>query len=118
MLRRLLALLLFFLIVLTAAAPVRADEFQLPGLESDSGAWSGALMKRFPAGGTPQARRAVSSIIECSDTSGQNCLGKLSRETGHSLVPEPPERITGTTVSAPSATTVAWIGLTPFLQAP
>jgi len=57
--RRLLALLLFFLIALTAAAPVRADEFQLPGLESDSGAWSSALMKRFPAGGTPQARRAA-----------------------------------------------------------
>ena len=27
--------------------------------------------------------------------SGQSCLGKLSRETGQSRVPEPPERITG-----------------------
>ena len=44
----------------------------------------------------PIARRAVSSIIERSETSGQNCLGKLSRDTGHNRVPEPPERMTGT----------------------
>ena len=42
------------------------------------------------------ARSAVSCIIVRSDTSGQSCLGKLSRDTGQSRVPEPPERITGT----------------------
>ena len=42
------------------------------------------------------ARSAVSCIIVRSDTSGQSCLGKLSRDTGHSRVPEPPDRITGT----------------------
>jgi hypothetical protein len=30
------------------------------------------------------------------EISGQNCLGKLLRDTGHSRVPEPPERMTGT----------------------
>ena len=44
----------------------------------------------------PAARSAVSCIIVRSDTSGQSCFGKLSRDTGHSRVPEPPERITGT----------------------
>ncbi len=46
------------------------------------------------------ARRAVSASIECSAISGQNCLGKLLRETGQSLVPEPPERMTGMILSA------------------
>ena len=54
----------------------------------------------------PAARRAVSSIIERSETSGQNCFGKLSRETGQSRVPEPPERMTGTTVSAAAVDSV------------
>ena len=44
----------------------------------------------------PRARDAVSCISVCSDVSGQSCLGKLSRETGHSRVPEPPDRMTGT----------------------
>ncbi|MEJ0016588.1 MAG: MG2 domain-containing protein [Acetobacteraceae bacterium] len=34
-----------------------ADDFALPGLESDSGAYARTLTARFPAGGTPQARR-------------------------------------------------------------
>ncbi len=46
--------------------------------------------------GAGRPRSAVSSIIEWSEISGQNCLGKLSRDTGQSRVPEPPERITGT----------------------
>ena len=46
----------------------------------------------------PTPRRAVSTIIERSlFSSPQNCLGKLSRDTGHSRVPEPPDRMTGTT---------------------
>ena len=29
--------------------------------------------------------------------SGTNCLGKLLRESGHNLVPEPPHKMTGKT---------------------
>jgi hypothetical protein len=57
--RYLLALLL---LGLTIAAPCRADDFQLPGLQQDSGAWTATLQKRFPAGGTPQARRAAEQL--------------------------------------------------------
>ena len=32
-----------------------------------------------------------------SETTDKNCLGKLSLDNGHSLVPEPPQSITGTT---------------------
>jgi len=31
-----------------------------------------------------------------SEIRGQNCLGKLSRDTGHKRVPDPPDKITGT----------------------
>jgi hypothetical protein len=34
-----------------------ADDFNLPGLEADSDAYANSLTARFPAGGTPQARR-------------------------------------------------------------
>ena len=34
-----------------------ADDFNLPGLEADSDAYANTLTARFPAGGTPQARR-------------------------------------------------------------
>ncbi len=34
-----------------------AEEFSLPGLEADSNAYASSLSSRFPAGGTPQARR-------------------------------------------------------------
>ena len=37
------------------------------------------------------ARNAVSAGIVFSDISGQNCFGKLLRDTGHSRVPEPPD---------------------------
>src|SRR6478736_5619834 len=36
-----------------------ADDFSLPGLEADSSAYAGTLTSRFPAGGTPQARKAA-----------------------------------------------------------
>ena len=38
-----------------ACAFAWADEFTLPGLESDSNAYEQTLTSRFPAGGTPQA---------------------------------------------------------------
>ncbi len=34
-----------------------ADDFALPGLEADSSAYARTLTSRFPAGGTPQARK-------------------------------------------------------------
>ena len=36
-----------------------ADDFSLPGLEADSSAYARTLTSRFPAGGTPQARKAA-----------------------------------------------------------
>ncbi len=57
--RRLLAFLFLTLLALAMSAPGRADEFVLPGLADDASAWVGALEKRFPAGGTPQARRTA-----------------------------------------------------------
>ena len=36
-----------------------ADDFTLPGLEADSDAYAQTLTSRFPAGGTPQARKAA-----------------------------------------------------------
>jgi uncharacterized protein YfaS (alpha-2-macroglobulin family) len=42
-----------------ACASAWADEFTLPGLESDSNAYEQTLTSRFPAGGTPQARKAA-----------------------------------------------------------
>ena len=61
--------------------------------------------RRRPAAAKPgpTPRSAVSCSMVRSETSGQSCLGKLSRETGHSRVPEPPDRMTGTMV---------WAGLT------
>lgn len=37
--------------------PARADDFSIPGLASDASGYAGLLTKRFPAGGTPQARQ-------------------------------------------------------------
>ena len=53
----------------------------------------------------PIARFTVSWISVSSDSSGQYCFGKLSRDTGQSRDPEPPDRMTGTT-AAPRA--VSW----------
>ena len=33
--------------------------------------------------------------VDCSPTSGMNCFGRLSREAGHTRVPEPPHMMTG-----------------------
>jgi hypothetical protein len=41
------------------------------------------------------ARWVVSTSMVFFEIKGQNCLGKLLRETGQSLVPVPPESITG-----------------------
>ena len=41
-------------------------------------------------------RRTVAWKVEVAgSTSGVNCFGMLSREAGHSRVPDPPHRITG-----------------------
>jgi hypothetical protein len=33
--------------------------------------------------------------VDRSPTSGMNCLGSVSRDSGHTLVPDPPHMITG-----------------------
>ncbi len=43
-------------------------------------------------------RSTVSWNSERAPSSGRNCLGRDGREAGHRRVPEPPQRITGTTV--------------------
>ena len=48
----------FFLAALLAPA-ARADDFDLPGVSADARAYETTLTKRFPAGGTPQARRTA-----------------------------------------------------------
>ncbi len=50
------ALLLAALLGLVCSA-AWADDFELPGLQADSSAYANSLTARFPAGGTPQARR-------------------------------------------------------------
>ena len=40
-----------------ACAAAWADEFSLPGLESDADAYASTLTAKFPAGGTPAARK-------------------------------------------------------------
>ena len=51
-----------------------------------------------PAGRSPARAHAAPSPASCvrADTSGHSCLGNVSRDTGHSRVPEPPDRMTGT----------------------
>lgn len=48
----LLAAVLYF-----ACGVAMADDFTLPGIEADSNAYARSLTSRFPAGGTPQARK-------------------------------------------------------------
>ena len=43
----------------------------------------------------PSKRRIVSCNIVLSPTNGKYCLGYCLRDSGHSRVPEPPERMTG-----------------------
>lgn len=49
-----------------------------------------------PMPGSASMRRHVACSSEPSPTSGWNCLGCVSRDSGHSRVPEPPESKTGT----------------------
>jgi hypothetical protein len=53
---RRLALVIVALLALACGA-AWADDFTLPGLAADADAYAALLTKRFPAGGTPQARR-------------------------------------------------------------
>jgi uncharacterized protein YfaS (alpha-2-macroglobulin family) len=51
--------ILALLFLLISALPLHAEEFQLPGVSADAEAYESSLTRRFPAGGTPQARRAA-----------------------------------------------------------
>jgi uncharacterized protein YfaS (alpha-2-macroglobulin family) len=55
------AILVGFLLacLLPGLSPARADDFDLPGVASDARAYEQTLTRRFPAGGTPQARRTA-----------------------------------------------------------
>ena len=50
-----------------------ADDFTLPGLEADSAAYAQTLTSRFPAGGTPQARKAAEQAAAAA-AAAQSCL--------------------------------------------
>jgi uncharacterized protein YfaS (alpha-2-macroglobulin family) len=45
--------------LLLLAGPALADEFQLPGVQSDARVYQASLTRAFPAGGTPQAKRTA-----------------------------------------------------------
>lgn len=49
--------LLLALLLCVACGTAWADDFTLPGLQADSDAYARSLTQRFPAGGTPQARK-------------------------------------------------------------
>ena len=70
---RRLGLLLAALLCL-ACRVAWADDFTLPGLEADSAAYERTLTSRFPAGGTPQARKqaeqAAAAAIRKQDWAG------------------------------------------------
>ena len=49
-------------------------------------------------------RRAVSCSMVCLLVRASSCFGYISRDSGHSRVPAPPERITGITKTHDSLT--------------
>src|SRR6202140_976316 len=55
-------------------------------LHTTTGGWAPAI---------PPRRVTVSCNMVCLPVSASNCLGYISRDSGHSLVPAPPDRITG-----------------------
>jgi len=55
--RGLRLLTLLFAALLSLTVPSRAEDFDLPGVSGDARAYENALTRRFPAGGTQQARR-------------------------------------------------------------
>src|SRR5215469_17845722 len=61
-------------------------------------------------------RWTVSCNVECAPNNGKNCLGRPSRDAGHSRVPAPPHMIRGMIFEVTSTPTVA--GLFPTQDAP
>ena len=62
---RRIALVIVALLALTCGG-AWADDFSLPGLAADSDAYAAQLTKRFPAGGTPQARRQAEAQADAA----------------------------------------------------
>src|SRR6202051_2729180 len=56
-------------------------------LHTTRGGWAPAI---------PARRVTVSCNMVCLPVSASNCLGYISRDSGQSLVPAPPDKITGT----------------------
>jgi uncharacterized protein YfaS (alpha-2-macroglobulin family) len=58
--------LLFAIMLAVTCHLARADDFSLPGLQSDSEAYVSSLTARVPAGGTPQARRQADQAVDAA----------------------------------------------------
>ena len=67
--------------------------------------WSSLLTTTAGANGPPVNLIAVSWRSVWSPVTGNNCLGKVWRDTGQSRVPAPPHRITGQII----ATVITWV---------
>lgn len=63
-------MLLALLLVLAGFAAASAQEFNPPGLERDSDLYLRSLTARYPAGGTPEARRAAEDRTEAARAAG------------------------------------------------
>ena len=50
--------------------PVRAADFDLPGLDTESGAFASTLSKTFPTGGTPDSRRQAEARAATATAAG------------------------------------------------
>ncbi len=59
-------MLLMVALLAMAAGVANAEDFSLPGLAADSDAYVALLTKRFPAGGTPQARRQAEAQADAA----------------------------------------------------
>ncbi len=59
-------MLLLAAVLLLACGAAHADEFNLPGLQTNSNAYARTLTARFPAGGTPQARHLAEQAADAA----------------------------------------------------
>ena len=74
----------------------RAVAATAPSWRSTSSAWAALATTIGGANASPPTRCAViCSIVSCA-VSASSCLGRSGRLIGHSRVPDPPDRMTGT----------------------
>ena len=87
---RRIAVLSVMLLTLAIGA-ARADEFTLPGLAADTNAYVALLTKRFPAGGTPQARRQAEAQADAATRKNDWAAAAAALETRVALGDAGPE---------------------------